>query len=135
MIHGADYRAEMEGMWEARYRELEATLELIIMATAETLDSAEQRSMETPFKIRTISKAPSESGTVLTCVADGENLEYRFSVFSKGERLYTSPFQRSNTFIAEHSPTNKPVDEVLTEVRCNAAGFAGRTLSRKVDLK
>lgn len=124
-------------IWELRYRDLEQTLEQMLLKFGQTLSQLEARSTRSPsqFKIRKLTRTCQSGQDLLCCVADGENLEYRFLFFNNGESDLGSetPFQRSNSF---------PITEELiahtvrcrVEVRSNLPGLEQQVLSREVAL-
>lgn len=119
--------------WEHLYRELEASLLPIFQSFADVLDQHESSQCEHSAPvIRTVGKYDLEGRSLLVCVADGENLEYRFTFVARGETVLQTKFQRSNSFPLDHR-IFKPNCSAVVEVRSNSKNSRGKTVARKVD--
>lgn len=120
--------------WKARYRELEQTLEVILQSVSDVFEQLEKPPVVRDFCIRTVTTTKrSENSIRIICVADGSNLEYRFSPEKNGKALGRPAFQRSNSFTVQ-SKDLQDWDAVTVAVRSNIPEFNGKVLSRKVAL-
>lgn len=119
-----------EDLWEARYRDLEATLTQILQNFALVLDNKDRAStphQQTSYsagsiadslKIRSVVVTTIEGTGVIYCVADGANLEFKFELLSAGQPVTVTEFGRPNCIrLPRH-----PVDECVMTVRSNATG-------------
>lgn len=101
MTHGVD------NVWARRYRHLEQQFEYLLLNVAESMQAWEERvDGSLPSKatvtgpeprILKIVKATEVGRSYVYCVADGSNMEYRFEVFAKKERVHDSGFSRLNS--------------------------------------
>jgi hypothetical protein len=91
-------------LWEARYRELEKQFEHAMLAVSDawSRSSVEERGTAAPLSVRRIFVIQTVPRRVV-CVADGVNIDYRFTCESDGEVVSRSEFQRSNTYILPES--------------------------------
>lgn len=119
--------------WEHLYRELEASLLPIFQSFADVLDEHESSQCEhsTPV-IRRAGKYDLEGKPLLVCVADGENLEYRFTLVARGETVLQTSFQRSNSLPLDHR-FFEPNCSAIVEVRSNSKNSGAKIIARKVD--
>lgn len=91
-----------EIIWKNRYRELEKTIEQLIIAFGSKLGNAEQLAWDEQGQswcsIRKVVRNELVGSPLLTCVADGSNLEFQFNIQGAGgAEIIATPFQRSNS--------------------------------------
>ena len=120
--------------WEQLYRELEASLLPIFQSFADVLDEQEGSHPEdTAPIIRTVGKYELDGNPLLVCVADGRNLEYRFTFTAGGKTIRQTKFQRSNSF-----PLDRQIFEAncsaTVEVRSNTNKSGDKVIARKVGI-
>lgn len=87
--------------WESRYRELEKSIEQMIVAFENKLKAVESTAPLTTainsVEIRKLVWANLDGNQVLVCVADGVNMEFSFTLTGDtGESVVETGFQRSN---------------------------------------
>lgn len=120
--------------WEQLYRELEASLLPIFQSFADVLDKQKRSQSEHLHpKIRTAGKYDLDGKPLLVCVADGENLEYRFTFAQAGKTVLQTKFQRSNSFPLDHRLI-EPNCSATVEVRSNSINPGATIISRKVEI-
>lgn len=73
----------MNDIWECRYRELERQLQYMVMHTAAVMQTNEEEGLGARLvtvRIRKVLVNHLPEGVEVICVADGENLDYTFTV-------------------------------------------------------
>lgn len=118
--------------WEQLYRELETSLSSIFQSFADILDKHEgSYAQQSAPSIRTVGKYDLDGKTMLICVADGANLEYRFTFATGGRTVLQTEFQRSNSIPLDHR-MSEPNCFATVEVRSNNSG--AKVITRKVGI-
>jgi|GEM_PF-4335857 len=121
-------------LWESRYRNLEDTLEQIILASKVSMEELSSKNELHGMRIRTARIVEIEGVKYVVCVADGENLEFRFEFVRSGSVIKNIKFQRSNTYPIPATLLKASSAEVNIHVRSNLPELHNKIIHRKVRL-
>jgi len=121
---------EQEIVWRDRYYELEKTLEQVIRQVGKTMNSSRERH-HVEFGLRKVVTHEFVGTPQITCVANGENLEYAFDFMRNGEVVESINFQRSNS-VPVALGQRLGANECLVRVKTNALGFRGQIQTKRV---
>lgn len=95
-----------EEIWKWRYRELENQFEYLLINVAEVLEGREapkSKEQSRPSielakpKILKVVKTSKGSESYVYCVANGNNMEYRFEIFGNKQLLQDTGYTRLNS--------------------------------------
>ncbi|WP_309105146.1 hypothetical protein [Microbacterium sp.] len=117
---------DIAGLWRDRYRELERQMEFMLVQAASEWPKASKPALLRIRKLFLESEAPRR----VVCVADGVNLDYRFTVTVDGAVVQRTAFQRVN---ATDIPVGVSSALVRVEVRSHEA--KGTTERRELSVK
>lgn len=117
--------------WRLRYRELERTLEQIIVRASSM--SANELQESANFHIEKLVNAQTFGVAHLVCVASGANLEYGFRLLKDREVIEDIPFQRINSIPIPYLQS-AGADSCEVLVKCNKGTSRGRILSKEVEI-
>lgn len=117
---------EEREIWRARYRELEKQMHFMMLQTAEALETQRPAQRDPRLRIRKLYIAKQPRGVII-CVADGENLDFRFILSNEDGTVLDTGFQRQNSTLL---PTDVRIATVQVEVRShNGGAIVTRTMS------
>ncbi len=106
-------------IWESRYRDLERTIEHMLIQVAEAMEQneafhAEGGDANVPL-IRQFQMDSEADRRAVICVADGRNLSYRYEIYDGDRLIHASSTVRRNSYEVPSGTVGSRVRVVVTE--------------------